>query len=128
MSQTFRPGLRGRVSADYRAAYADPIELLPGDVVSIGERDIQWPAFVWCTGPDGRSGWVPDRYLIRTSTGQGIARQAYSARELNAAANEIVGLEHEEGGWYWVVNLSGELGWIPASHIVVLADDQPPRC
>jgi hypothetical protein len=122
MSQAFRPGLRGRVTADYRAVYPDPIELLPGDILMVGERDTEWPAFVWCTGPDGRVGWVPDNCIIRTGVGQGVARQAYSARELTATNGEIVGLEHEEGGWYWVVNGRGELGWLPASHVVLLAD------
>jgi len=34
-----------------------------GDPVTVGRRDTTWPEYVWCTGPDGRSGWVPAECL-----------------------------------------------------------------
>ena len=38
------------------------LSLASGDVVTVGRRDSNWPAFVFVTIAGG-SGWVPSRYL-----------------------------------------------------------------
>ncbi len=37
-----------------------PIQVQIGDQVNVGERDTEWPAFVFVTAQNG-SGWVPER-------------------------------------------------------------------
>ena len=60
-----------------------PLSLTSGDVVTVGRRDADWPAFVFVTTAQG-SGWVPSRYL---STGCGArgCRDAVQSRSVEAA-------------------------------------------
>jgi len=54
---------RRTVLKEHRASYADPIAMRAGDPVTVGRRDTTWHEYVWCTGPDGREGWVPSEGL-----------------------------------------------------------------
>lgn len=109
-----------RVVADHRATYADPLRVRAGDLLQVGGRDEEFPGWVWCTGPDGRSGWVPEKDLERTERGA-VARRDYSARELDVRAGEEVIPSEEECGWVWVTNASGEAGWVPRTHLAPIA-------
>jgi hypothetical protein len=102
-----------QVITAYTAAYADPIVLKAGDEVQVGKRDTEWPAFIWCVGPDGRAGWTLDSVIEQTASGWGKALIDYSARELTVAVGEALTVEGSGGGWLWVVNERGERGWVP---------------
>jgi hypothetical protein len=60
-----REGMMVRVVTEHRAEFADPIVVKAGDTVSVEDRTSGWPGWVWCVGPDGRSGWVPEAILKR---------------------------------------------------------------
>ena len=111
----WQPGQRARVTRAYTAQYADPIAFRAGDRLIVGANDTEWPAFVCCTGPDGRSGWTPDRLIERDRAG-GVARADYSALELTVVAGETVTILEEEGGWIRVTNSAGATGWVPVEH------------
>jgi hypothetical protein len=102
-----------RVVRDYRTQYADPVRFARGETVVVDRRDTEWPEFLWATDPDGRSGWVHERYL---DADHGIARAVrdYDARELDATRGERVRLVEEAGGWWWCENQQGAQGWLPA--------------
>lgn len=106
------------VIQEYRAQYTDPIVMRLGDVVTLGERDAEYPWWLWCTHPDGRSGWVHESFLsIEGSVGRALCD--YSAKELTAIAGEVIELHEERGGWVRATKARGESGWLPADHVRV---------
>jgi hypothetical protein len=87
-----------RVTADYQTQYPDPIVMRAGDPLQVGQADADNPAWVWCTGPDGRSGWVPRAYFARDGAA-GRALRDYEATELNVRVGEVLTGGEEESGW-----------------------------
>ena len=101
------------VTADHEIPARAPLMLRAGDVVQVGERDMQWPAFVFVTAPGG-AGWVPARHLdVAGATGTVLV--PYDTTELPAARGEIVDVVQDdpESGWSWCRNAEGREGWIP---------------
>jgi hypothetical protein len=90
-----------------------PIRLRPGQPVRAGQRDTDWPAFVFVTSDDG-SGWVPERYLD-TSADPAIVTTSYDTTELAIVAGEELTLitRDDPSGWAWVRNAAGREGWVP---------------
>lgn len=116
---TAAPGSAGspvRVVTAYRSAYPEPLEVLAGDEVLVGQRDSEWPAFLWCVAADGGAGWVPEGILARDGD-RAILREDYSARELTVQTGERLLVVRREGGWAWVRNEQGESGWVPERHL-----------
>jgi SH3-like domain-containing protein len=103
-----------RVVRDYSAQYPDPITVRAGDRVAVGADDPQFPGWRWCTGPDGRQGWVPEEFLQRTGS-VAVMRRDYTARELSVPAGADVAIHDRVAGWLWVTDVNGIQGWIPES-------------
>lgn len=116
MAVSAKLGRISRVTASYTAAHVDPIAFNPGDVIRLGERDTEWPEFVWCTNAEGKSGWVPEAAFERHGA-TGIASRTYSASELRVDTGEIVTIGEEIGGWSCCTNERGESGWVPDTHL-----------
>lgn len=104
---------RARVIATHRAPDRPAIRVAPGDAVTLGERDGDWPEFVWTTLATGLGGWIPS-VLFDRDHGEATARQDYDTRELDADAGEVLVLHRELAQWWWAENERGEQGWIPA--------------
>lgn len=100
------------VAGAHTASHLDPIALRPGDEVTVGRRSEEWPAFLWCTGPDGRSGWVLEE-VLSSSTGGAVSVAAYDARELTVAPGEVVDAVEVAGGWSLCRGADGRSGWVP---------------
>ncbi|WP_029150506.1 SH3 domain-containing protein [Microbacterium indicum] len=102
--------MRRVLTGDHEIPDRAPLAVHPGDAVSVGERDTEWPAFVFVTAPRG-SGWVPARHIAA----DGTVRTAYDTTELPAPADSIVDVirEDPESGWSWCRDGSGREGWIP---------------
>ena len=49
-----------RVVADYQAAYPEPIVVRAGEGLVVGQEDLEYPGWIWCTDGSGKGGWVPD--------------------------------------------------------------------
>lgn len=109
---------RARLVRDYRTQYRDPVRFAQGERVLVGERDTQWPEFLWATDAGGRSGWVHQRYLD-ADHGNVRATRDYTARELDASIGEQVILIEEAGGWWWCEDVSGAQGWLPARDLQI---------
>ena len=60
-----------------------PIQVTPGQQVQAGQRDTDWPAFVFITTDDG-AGWVPERHLD-TSSDPAVVITGYDTTELATA-------------------------------------------
>lgn len=112
--------MRARLVRDYRTTFANPIGFAAGEVVRLGERDGEWPAFVWVETADGNAGWAPHGWLRPLGDGRAEALSDYSARELDADAGDIVLLHSELGGWWWAERADGAQGWLPARDLETL--------
>ncbi len=108
---------RARIVRDYRTQYANPIRFARGEVVTLGARDTEWPAFIWTTTIDGNAGWAPVDWLKPLDNGRAEALREYSAQELDADAGDAVTLLHELGGWWWCEHADGRSGWLPTEHL-----------
>ena len=99
----------------YRAQYPDPIVIRRGETVALGERDAEYPGWIWATAADGRRGWVPEHFLsIEGNRGQTL--RDYSAVELDVAEGMLVTVLEEILGWARVEADRGS-GWVPLSHL-----------
>jgi hypothetical protein len=78
-----------------------PLSLAAGDVVAVGRRDDDWPAFVFVTAAHG-SGWVPSRHLS-VETGQAVMVTPYDTTELPTTVGETLDVvaRDDESGWLW---------------------------
>jgi hypothetical protein len=90
-----------------------PIHVVPGQRVQAGQRDTEWPAFVFVTTPDG-AGWVPERY-VDASSEPAVVLTGYDTTELaTTAGEELMLVEADDpSGWARVRNAAGREGWVP---------------
>lgn len=90
-----------------------PLVVVPGDTVTAGRRDDEWPAFVLVEGPNG-AGWVPSRYLSGDA-GHVTVTTAYETTELATSAGEVLDVlvRDDESGWLWCRAADGRVGWVP---------------
>lgn len=104
-----------------------PLSLAPGDVVTVGRRDRDWPAFVFVTAARG-SGWVPSRHLS-ADAGQAVVQTAYDTTELATRSGEILELvaRDDESGWLWCRSADGREGWVPSRTVEAAASRGDPR-
>jgi hypothetical protein len=96
----------------WKASRADPIRLEADDPVIVGRRDETWPDYRWCTGPDGREGWVPDAIVEEGPAGW-VAARGYSAAELTVATGDTVEAIEFLADWWWCRADDGAQGWVP---------------
>ncbi len=105
--------MRFILTADHEIPSRPPLIVSPGDIVTVGERDTQWPSFVFVSG-DAGSGWVPARHIAADGT-TGTVLTAYDTTELPAASGDSVELVQDdpESGWAWCRDANGREGWVP---------------
>ncbi len=92
--------------------------------MKVGERDSEWPAFVYVTARTG-SGWVPERHLDRLGT-SAVVTEAYDTTELPTAKGEELEVLREDlaSGWLWCRAKDGRQGWVPERSLSVVTDRQ----
>jgi hypothetical protein len=97
----------------------DPIRVEVGDVVEVGDRDTEWPAFVFITGEAG-GGWVPSRHLS-AETGTATVETAYDTTELPTLIGEELEILEEDSpsGWLWCRAPDGREGWVPEDTVEI---------
>ena len=105
-----------RVVRSYRAQYPDPISVRTGEIVQLGQRDTEFPGWIWTTASSGKSGWMPEQ-LLSIEGDTGVARSDYTAIEATVTEGEIVHILQELLGWAWVETSSGARGWVPQTHL-----------
>ena len=108
---------RLHATATHTIPQRPPVRVTPGQQVQVGDRDTDWPAFVFITTDDG-AGWVPERYLD-TSSDPAVVVTAYDTTELaTAAGQELTLLERDDpSGWALVRNAEDRKGWVPLSTV-----------
>jgi hypothetical protein len=111
--------MQARVVRDYRTQYTNPIRFAKGEIVTLGARDTEWPAFIWTITQDGNAGWAPFDWLKALGDGRAEALRDYSAQELDVNAGDEILLHHELGGWWWGERADKACGWVPAEHLEI---------
>ena len=112
-----------RATASHEIPDRPPIQVVSGQQVQVGQRDTEWPAFVFITTGNG-AGWVPERYLD-TSSDPPQAITSYDTTELATTAGEELTLIEQDGpsGWARVRNTAGSEGWVPLRTIEPAPED-----
>jgi hypothetical protein len=106
------PGKRrkAQVIAAHAPFGSTPLVLAAGDVVRVGRRSDEYPAWVWCENDNG-AGWVPEAY-VDVGLAVSTATRAYTSREIAVAKEDVVSVLERYGGWAFVRTVRGEEGWI----------------
>jgi hypothetical protein len=90
-----------------------PLRLSVGQRVEVGDRDTEWPQFVFVTAAQG-AGWVPARHLS-ASSGSAVVLTGYETTELPTRVGEVLEIVAEDlaSGWMWCRSREGREGWVP---------------
>ena len=106
-----------------------PLQLVAGERVDVGDRDSEWPEFVFVTASHG-TGWVPARHLS-TTFGTAVVRIAYDTTELPTHVGDVLEVVAEDltSGWLWCRAHDGGEGWVPINTLEAaespIADQRP---
>lgn len=92
-----------------------PLKLTVGDEVREGDRDAEWPEFVFVTAAHGGTGWVPARHPSQPA-GPATMQTAYDTTELATQVGDVLEfvVEDVDSGWLWCRSGTGRAGL--ASH------------
>jgi hypothetical protein len=110
----------GRVIADHHAAFPDPLVVRDGEQLAVGDRQTEWHGWLWCTGQDGKGGWVPEGYVERRGDRAALLVD-YDATELSVRTGEEVLVGEEVGDWRWCTNHAGQSGWVPVRNLAAVS-------
>jgi len=105
-----------RLTQDHRPPPRAALQVQAGELVTVGDNDETWPAFIWTESSHGIAGWVPERHLRRTGDGDvAEVMRSYDTTELSADAGAVVEVVEvdEESGWLWCRAADGRAGWVP---------------
>jgi hypothetical protein len=108
----------GRVICDYQTPYGDPLIVGAGEQLTISERASEWTGWIWCTNREGRSRWVPEKYVERSGN-TCVALRDYDATELTVSLGDTLIISNQEAGWLWCTNEKGQRGWVPADRVEI---------
>jgi hypothetical protein len=101
-----------RVQVPYETEFKQPLLLSRGERLHFERRATQWEGWLWCTTPDGKSGWVPEAW-IDVEGDTCVMNQDYDATELTVAVGEELKAILTESGWLLATSASGQTGWVP---------------
>lgn len=102
------------VIEEHKSDYPNPIRFKKGECLVTGEKDTEFEGWIWVTTNDGNQGWAPMQYLqLEEGTNQAIAKQDYTAEELDTFVGEELILRYEVSDWGWVEKKDGTSGWVP---------------
>lgn len=107
----------------HRSEYPDPITFTQGATLSVGEKydgPEAWDNWFFCTLPGHAGGWVPEQVIARTGNGHGVAREDYTARELDVDTDDVLEGIRTLNGWQWCHRpADGKSGWVPMENLRV---------
>ncbi len=106
----------GLVVKPHQSEFPVPLIIGKGEVLATSPRKTVWPGWIWCTTAEGKSGWVPEQYLILKGD-KAEARRDYDATELNVLAGEKLEIFYEAAEWAWCASSKGDKGWVPLENI-----------
>ena len=104
----------------HKSKYFNPIIFGKGECLTTGKKDTEFEGWTWVTTKDGNQGWAPMQYLqLRKGSDRAVARQDYTAIELNTCVGDELTLHYELNDWGWVEKSDGSYGWVPMNTIKI---------
>ena len=109
------------VTKSHTREFEHPIFLSVGDRVHIDmSRGKHWLGDIYCTLPNGNSGWAYSQVFENWDGNETIVRREYSSQELEVEVGEILEGYGNDG---WCRNAKGKFGWIPDTCFEVDKED-----
>ena len=109
------------VTKEHRTEYPRPIAFEAGAVLTVGERSEGsqgWVDWFLCSLPGQEDGWVPLQVLEFIDEKTAVAREPYSARELDVDVGDVLEAARTLNGWAWCVRLGDSAsGWVPLNNV-----------
>lgn len=110
--------------------YPEPITFAKGALLSVGEKyqgEEPWTDWFFCATAGQKPGWVPGQVFDRLDEHTAVAREDYTARELEVSEGEIVRGSEVVGGWIWCEHASKPAsGWVPLN-ILLKVPSEPDQ-
>jgi len=100
------------VTQAHTKSYADPLVVRKNDIVEVGDRDDEWPGWIWSVDKAARGGWLPEEIVERTGEA-GRIREAFDTTELTVDVAGVVLGGRIVAGWQWCRRADGREGWVP---------------
>lgn len=114
--------MKYQVIKEHRSEFPNPIIILKGDKLVIGEKSDEheaWNDWYFCETRDQVKGWVPKQVIKWLKGNEGEALEDYTAKEMDVDEGEILSGTKILNGWIWCQNLSSkEEGWVPAENLI----------
>jgi hypothetical protein len=116
------------VTVPHRSEYPKPITFQAGTRLGVGESfegSQGWVDWFWCSTPSQESGWVPLQVLEFIDEETAIARESYTARELDVDVGDVLESTRTLNGWVWCVRVcDAASGWVPLNNVREQARDR----
>ena len=112
-------GKRCKVIKEHRSSFPEPVIAKKGEILTIGERDGEEPGWIWCINKQGNGAWISLDYLIIQGNQAEISRD-YDSTELNVSKGQILDINTESQGWFWVKDESNAEGWVPIRNVEII--------
>ena len=101
------------VVEEHKSNYPNPISFKKGESLIIGKKDTEFEDWIWVTTKDENQGWAPMQYLQIEEGNKAVAKQDYTAKELDTCLGDELFLHYELNEWGWVEKSDGSCGWVP---------------
>ena len=102
------------VVEEHKSSYPHHISFKKGEHLVTGKKDTEFEGWIWVTTNSGNQCWAPVQYLqLKEGTDKAVARQDYSAKELDTFVGDELTLHYELNDWGWVEKSDGSCGWVP---------------
>ncbi len=116
------------VTAPHRSEYPKPITFQAGTRLTVGERfegSQGWVDWFLCSTPGEEDGWVPLQVLEFIDEKTAVARESYTARELDVDVGDVLESTRTLNGWVWCVRVrDAASGWVPLNNVQEHAPSQ----
>ncbi|CAI9395147.1 TPA: hypothetical protein N2R15_002461 [Citrobacter amalonaticus] len=105
-------------TGQHRSEYPDPITFTRGTPLIVGERyegNEGWDNWCFCIASGHAGGWVPEQLIERRAeSDHGVAKEDYSAKELDVNEGDEFQAIKALNGWLWCRRLTdNDIGWVP---------------
>lgn len=96
-----------------------------GVQLCIGEKYSGNENWYLCSTPRQKDDWVPGQVISWISETSGIAKETYTAKELDVNSGDVLLGTKELNGWIWCMSLSNsEEGWVPLRNLRKMENDE----
>ncbi len=104
------------VIKSHKSDFPNPLILKKGERLEVGDKKTNFAGWIWCTAPDGNSGWIPENFTEKVENGSRMTVD-YDATEMTVSVGENLAVLSEESQWVWCLNSKNQKGWVPLENV-----------